>query len=71
MRDYEAHAVRWVKCEIKSRFETKHTRWHWTKNGQQTLCGRYILVGGEGKAFLPETDDFKEIVDCKICVKKI
>ena len=65
MRDHEAHAVRWARRVKK--FETQYTNWHWTLDSNKTICNRYIPVGNE-HAFLPETDGFKEIVDCKICL---
>ncbi len=64
----EPHAVRWLVRE--SGLLEVFTKWHWTENANRTLCGRIIVVGGE-VAFLPETDERQEIVDCQICRRVI
>jgi hypothetical protein len=63
----EPHAVRWAQRDIRSRLETEYSKWHWTTDATETLCGRRIMLIADGPAMLPETSDDTEHVDCKQC----
>lgn len=65
----EPHAVRWAQRDIRSRFDTEYSRWHWTTDATKTLCGRRIMLIADGPAMLPETRDDAAHVDCKQCRK--
>lgn len=60
----DPHAVRWARAKRDG--ETTFTRWHWTRDSYWTACGRMIAIGRE-VAFLPETDEDRARVDCRLC----
>jgi hypothetical protein len=64
----EPHAVRWAQRDIRSRFETEYSKWHWTLDASWTLCGRQIQLIADGPAMLPDTHDDPEHVTCRRCV---
>ena len=47
------------------------TRWHWTLDANITLCGRLIIIGRDNVPLFPETDDLSDVVDCKICRRRL
>ena len=61
------HAVRWAQREIFGRYEMQYSRWHWTTDASNTICGRPIQLIADGPALLPETYDDPEKVTCKRC----
>ena len=63
----EPHAVRWAQRDIRRRFETQYSRWHWTSDASFTLCGSPIMLISDGPAMLPETHDDPAKVTCKRC----
>ncbi len=66
------HAVRWARRTIKSQMNLlDYTRWHWTIDANQTLCGRPITLANPGGTFLPETDGCETAVTCSRCRKKM
>ena len=65
----EPHAVRWAQRDVRSRFDTEYSRWHWTTDATKTLCGRRIMLIADGPALLPETRDDAAHVDCNQCRK--
>ena len=67
----EPHAVRWAQREIRSRFQTQFSKWHWTTDAMETICGVRIMLISDGPAMLPETYDETERVNCKRCRKML
>ena len=67
--DTDSHAVRWATNEAEVMYLKKYTKWHYTLDATFTICGRLIVVGGNGGRFLPETDDEVSRVDCKQCLR--
>lgn len=65
------HAVRWAQRDVLSRFETEFSKWHWTTNATDTLCGRKIMLISDGPAMLPEANDDARTVDCKQCKNRL
>lgn len=65
------HAVRWAQREIRRRFYTEYSRWHWTTDATLTLCGRRIQLISNGQSMLPESIDDASFVDCKQCKKTL
>jgi hypothetical protein len=65
----EPHAVRWAQRDIKHRFETEYSKWHWTTDASTTICGRQIMLISDGPALLPETHDDPLKVTCTRCRK--
>jgi hypothetical protein len=63
------HAVRWAKRDVKCRFETEYSLWHWTTDACLTLCNRPILLIQDGPAMLPESNDDASTVTCRRCAK--
>jgi hypothetical protein len=62
------HAVRWARRQVRG--EMDYTRWHWTIDACFTLCRRPVLIGLDG-TYLPETDERKEQVTCRICLRAL
>jgi hypothetical protein len=60
----DRYAVRWALTARDG--EITYTRWHWASNENWTACGRMIAIGRD-LAFLPETDEQPERVDCRLC----
>jgi len=66
------HAVRWAIR--RNRFAPRgfdFTHWHWTLDANTTLCGRRIIIGRDDVPLFPETDDLSDVVDCKICRRRL
>lgn len=63
------HAVRWAQRDIKHSFDMQFSRWHWTTNAIEAVCGTKIQLISDGPAMLPETDDMMSKVTCKRCLK--
>lgn len=62
------HAVRWAKRETSLGVEW--TKWHFTRDGDQTLC-RHVIPPITKDAHLPEFDDDAERVDCARCDREL
>ena len=61
------HAVRWAKR--KTRLGAEWTKWHFTRDGNQTLC-RHVIPIISKDALLPEFEEGEEgieRVDCMRC----
>lgn len=67
----EQYAVRWAIRPLKRMWSICWTKWHWTLNGDFTLCGRPIVIGREDVPMLPECDDRQERIDCVVCKKRL
>lgn len=65
----EPHAVRWARRTV--RHEWEYSRWHWTQDAHLTLCGRIIPIAMITGTFLPETDSEEEMVNCRLCRKRL
>jgi hypothetical protein len=63
------HAVRWAQRELKHCFGMQYSRWHWTKNAVETVCGTRIQLIADGPAMLPETDERMGKVTCRRCLR--
>jgi len=59
---YKAHAVRW-NLAIDT-VNIIHTQWHWTENGDSTICGFKIQ---KGKEQIAKADK----VNCIMCSAKL
>lgn len=66
-RDTAPHAVRWAQREIRGRFDTQYSAWHWTDDANVTACGRRIMLIADGPALLPETRDDESAISCSAC----
>jgi len=71
MMDTEPHAVRWARQWDAKLWDYKWTKWHYTLDAMQTLCGAMIPVGLEKGTFLPETDEEASRVDCRKCKRQL
>lgn len=66
------HAVRWSRHTLVRELNTpQYTKWHWTEDGDFTICGRPIPIGIDGGTFCPDIDDNLLRVTCKQCMAKI
>lgn len=65
------HAVRWAQREIRERFETQFSAWHWTADSAMAACGRPIMLVSNGPALLPETNDDIRAVTCRGCIARL
>jgi len=71
MTDDPPYATRWAIRPLKRAWSIQWTKWHWTTNGDFTLCGRAIVIGREDVPMFPETDDEVKRVDCASCKKSL
>lgn len=62
---YAAHAVRW-SLPPKGLID-QNSKWHWTLDGDKTLCGVRVNIIGTGERLLPECDDLPEKITCRRC----
>lgn len=69
MNDIEPHVV-WWGLRKGALGIISYTKQHYTLDGEVTLCGRRILVGGN-ITFFPLTDDDPNQVTCKTCVARL
>lgn len=73
MYEPDEHAVRWSQRESKNISLPdfcEWTKWHWTANGDFTICGWMIIVGRPGNVpMFPETDERAERVNCGNCLR--
>lgn len=68
MTEVYASAVRWARREVRR--EPEWSKWHWSEDGDHTLCGHPVLLMGEA-AMLPDTDDDPDRVDCVHCLRRM
>jgi len=61
----DEHAVRWALRKVRN--ELDYTRWHFTIDGNLTLCKVPINING---IWMPEVE-LVEHVDCKRCLNRI
>jgi hypothetical protein len=55
------HAVRWAQGRLKRAMgEIQWTKWHWTENGNMTLCHYPVVLFGADDVPFPETIDGDE-----------
>lgn len=69
-------AVRWPQRMLRRRMnDIVYTTWHWTDNGNQTICGWPIRIWTDGIDAWPdhidEVDGGMKQVKCKICIAKL
>lgn len=70
----EPHAVRWAVRYSPAPWSDDGaiwTKWHWTENANNTLCGLPIIIGRDNAPLFPQTDDRQEQVTCKRCKRKL
>lgn len=69
LSELEPYAVRWVKRLAVRINQPEYSQWHWTKDGNFTSCGVVIpIVSTDG--YVAETDDLREKVTCKRCLRE-
>lgn len=61
----DPHAVRWGKYERVREHEIVYTQWHWTTDGNRTVCNRPIFI--TDCVPFPDTDEQPERVGCAAC----
>lgn len=62
------HAVRWPIRYIRRSLNTiQWTKWHWTLDGNFTMCDRPITLLPDNCPVMPESSDDISKVDCKLC----
>lgn len=70
----DPHAIRWVVAISRTFLNTEmFSKWHYTKDGNMTLCSR-VIPPMTKFATMPEFDDCEdglEIVECFFCRKKL
>ncbi|PKY09843.1 hypothetical protein B1757_12910 [Acidithiobacillus marinus] len=66
-----SHAVRWAQRKKARAFTMQYSKWHWTVNAAETLCGTQIPIITSGAGQLPEASDDEVKVTCKRCLKQI
>ena len=61
----DPHAVRWCQYDSKYGMGDRWSKWHWTTDANETLCGTHIPICVKNLA--PETDSSETKVTCKSC----